>query len=558
MSTIVGALLGLKPSHKDRLNRLALKRIPRDTVVSPEIARRLAEISAEIGRQVGLLVDRQGIVQKVIVGDARSILIPRLRGWRVGAGRLRGLRLIHTHIKDEPLSQEDLTDLATLRLDLLAVVGIDSLGLPTVVRMAHLLPENPQGKVWQLLDPVHPAQLDLDFASFIGALEDEIAKSVTTVETGDLSERAYLIGRTSGRDWEVEQSLRELTQLAHSSGLQIVGTAIQKRQTPDPHFVVGKGKMRDIVIDALQKGAGIIVFDTELTPTQVKAIGDFTELKVIDRSQLILDIFAQRAKSREGKIQVELAQLKYALPRLGEKDDALSRLTGGIGGRGPGETRLEIDKRRIHSRIDLLEKQTHQLGRRRELRRALRNRRNVPVISLVGYTNAGKSTLLNNLTKSRVLVEDKLFATLDPSSRRLRFPRETEVIITDTVGFIQDLPEALLAAFSATLDELADADLLLHVVDSSNPDFEEQMSAVEKLLERLTLSSIPTVLVFNKIDLAQKEVVDNLCERYEGVAISATNSKTFPGLIRRVEDEILRVISSNTEGTFYGIEALSQ
>lgn len=558
MSIIVGSLLGLKPSQKDRLNRLALKRIPRDTVVSPELSRKMAEISLEIGRQVGLLVDRQGIVQKVIVGDARSVLIPRLRGWRVGTGRLRGLRLIHTHIKDEPLSQEDFTDLATLRLDLLAAVGVDSSGLPTVVRMAHLLPENPQGKVWQLLDPVHPAQLDLDFASFIRALEDEIARSVTAVETGDLSERAYLIGRVSGRDWEIEQSLRELTQLAHSSGLKVVGNAIQKRQSPDPHFVVGKGKMREIVIDALQKGAGIIVFDTELTPTQVKAIGDFTELKVIDRSQLILDIFAQRAKSREGKIQVELAQLKYALPRLGEKDDALSRLTGGIGGRGPGETRLEIDKRRIHSRIDFLEKQIYQLGRRRELRRALRNRRNVPVISLVGYTNAGKSTLLNNLTKSRVLVEDKLFATLDPSSRRLRFPRETEVIITDTVGFIQDLPEALLAAFSATLDELSDADLLLHVIDCSNPDFGEQMSAVEKLLERLNLSSIPMVRVFNKIDLLDKEVAENLCEGYGGVAISATNSKTFPDLIRKVEDEILRVISMNTERTLHGIEALSQ
>jgi len=558
LSIIVGSLLGLKPSQKDRLNRLALKRIPRDTVVSPELSRKMAEVSSEIGRQVGLLVDRQGIVQKVIVGDARSILIPRLRGWRVGTGRLRGLRLIHTHIKDEPLSQEDFTDLATLRLDLLAAVGVDTSGLPTVVRMAHLLPENPQGKVWQLLDPVHPAQLNLDFASFVRALEDEIAKSVTAVETGDLGERAYLIGRTSGRDWEIEQSLRELTQLAHSSGLKVVGSAVQKRQSPDPHFVVGRGKMRDIVIDALQKGAGIVVFDTELTPTQVKAIGDFTELKVIDRSQLILDIFAQRAKSREGKIQVELAQLKYALPRLGEKDDALSRLTGGIGGRGPGETRLEIDKRRIRSRIDLLEKQIYQLGRRRELRRALRNRRNVPVISLVGYTNAGKSTLLNNLTKSRVLVEDKLFATLDPSSRRLRFPRETEVIITDTVGFIQDLPEALLAAFSATLDELSDADLLLHVIDCSNPDFEEQMSAVEKLLERLNLSSIEMVRVFNKIDLVEKEVADNLCEGYGGVAISATNSKTFPDLIRRVEDEILRVISLRTERTLYGIEALSQ
>ncbi len=540
MSVVVGELLGLKPSQKDRLTRLALKRLPRDRVISPELSRKLTEISFEIGRQVGILVDRQGNVHKVLVGDARSILIPKLGGWRVGAGRLRGLRFIHSHLRDEPLSQEDLTDLATLRLDLVACVGVDHSGLPTLIHIAHLLPTNPQGAVWQILDAVHPARLDLDFTDFIKALEDEITGSVTGRDAGNGSERAYLVGATTGKEWQAEQSLKELEQLAQSCGLMVVGAAIQRRESIHPHYLVGKGKLRDIVIDALQKGAGIVVFDAELTPAQVRAIGDFTELKVLDRSQVILDIFAQRATSREGKIQVELAQLKYALPRLGEKDDALSRLTGGIGGRGPGETRLEIDRRRIHSRIALLEKQIEQLGRRRQLRRQLRNRRNVPVISLVGYTNAGKSTLLNTLTKSNVFVKDELFATLDPASRRLRFPRETEVIITDTVGFIQHLPETLLKAFCATLDELADADLLVHVVDCSNPDFEDQMKAVENILEKLTLSSTPILRVFNKIDLVSEEMVHNLCERYDGVGISAKDPKTFGCLIRRMEDAILQ------------------
>lgn len=537
---MVGALLGLKPSHKVHLAKLALKRVQRNRVVSPELSKKLTEISWEIGRQVGLLVDRQGIVHKVLVGDARSIMIPKLVGWRVGAGRLRGLRFIHTHLKDEPLSQEDLTDLATLRLDLVACVGVDPTGLPTAIQIAHLLPANPQGAVWQILNPVHPAQLDLDFTAFIKALEDEISRSVTNRDAENRSERAYLVRASTGKDWEAEQSLSELGQLARSCGLEVVGAAIQHRESIHPHYVVGKGKLRDIVIEALQKGAGIVIFDGELTPAQVRAIGDFTELKVLDRSQVILDIFAQRAKSREGKIQVELAQLKYALPRLGEKDDALSRLTGGIGGRGPGETKLEIDRRRIHGRIDLLEKQIKQLGRRRQLRRQLRNRRNVPVISLVGYTNAGKSTLLNTLTKSHVFVKDELFATLDPSSRRLRFPRETEVIITDTVGFIHHLPETLLKAFCATLDELADADLLVHVVDCSNPDHEDQMATVENILEKLMLSSIPTLRVFNKKDLVSDEMAHNLCARYNGVAISANDNKTLEPLIRKMEDAILK------------------
>jgi GTP-binding protein HflX len=361
------------------------------------------------------------------------------------------------------------------------------------------------------------------------------------------TERAYLVAKTTGPEWEIEDSLGELEELARSCGVEVVGKTIQRRDSVDPRFVVGRGKLKEIVIEALQKGAGLIVFDTELSPHQVRAVGDFTELKAIDRSQLILDIFAQRARSREGKIQVELAQLKYALPRLGEKDDALSRLTGGIGGRGPGETKLEIDRRRIHSRIGFLERQIDKLGKQRSLRRRLRTKKETPVISIVGYTNAGKSTLLNNLTKSRILTEDKLFATLDPTSRRLRFPRETEVIITDTVGFLQDLPETLVAAFSATLDELNDADLLLHVVDVSNPAFEKQMTAVETLLEKLNLNLIPLIRVFNKRDLVEQEMVENECGRYDGIGISALSSKTFAPLIRRMEDEILRVLSLPTD-----------
>jgi GTPase len=549
LSAVSGSVRNLKPSQRARVERLALKKLPADRVLTQEISRQLTELSKELGRQLGLLIDRKGIIRKVLVGDARSVLIPRLDDWRIGAGRLRGLRLVHTHLKNEPLSQEDLTDLALLRLDLIAAVGMDAEGLPTVAHVAHLLPNNPRGEVWQLLEPTPPSLLDLDFTSFIQSLEDEIRRSIAALTVTNGRERSYLVGRTTGKSWEIEDSLKELMELAESCGVEVVGTAMQRRSTVDPHFVVGKGKLKEIVIDALQKGAGLLVFDLELSPAQVKAIADFTELKVIDRSQLILDIFAQRARSSEGKIQVELAQLKYALPRLAEKDDALSRLTGGIGGRGPGETRLEVDRRRIHSRIGFLEKQIRQLSRQRAVRRQLRNRRNIPVISIVGYTNAGKSTLLNHLTKSDILTENKLFATLDPSSRRLRFPRDIEVIITDTVGFLQDLPETLVAAFAATLDELADADLLLHVIDCSNPSFETQMQSVEKLLEKLELTDIPMVRVFNKRDLMPAETVENLCTAHQGIAVSAIDSKTFPPLIRRLEDEILLTLADESESS---------
>ncbi len=337
--------------------------------------------------------------------------------------------------------------------------------------------------------------------------------------------------------------MAELKELARSGGVEVVGSVVQLRDQVDHRFLIGSGKLRDLAIQALQEGATIIVFDQELNPSQIRSITDQVEIKVIDRTQLILDIFAQRAQSREGKLQVELAQLKYLLPRLLGKGTAMSRLAGGIGGRGPGETKLEVDRRRVRKRINQLEDALEEVRRHRRQRRSKRDKRNLPVLSIIGYTNAGKSTLLNSLTRSRVLAESRLFATLDPSSRRLRFPRDLEVIVTDTVGFIRDLPQDLMVAFRATLEELENADLLLHVIDASNPRFEDQILSVEKIIGELHIEGKPLLKVFNKIDLVDPEVAANLSRRHGGVALSAVTPGTLPPLIGRVQSmvEALRI-----------------
>jgi GTP-binding protein HflX len=299
--------------------------------------------------------------------------------------------------------------------------------------------------------------------------------------------------------------------------------------------VIGEGKLQDVLVRSMALGADLLVFDRNLSPSQARHISDATSLKILDRTQLILDIFAQRAQSADGKLQVELAQLKYLLPRLVGKDDSLSRLAGGIGGRGPGETKLEVDRRRVRDRISHLEVRIDQLSGDRAVRRRQRNRSGVPVVSIVGYTNAGKSTLLNALTDSDVLVENKLFATLDPTSRRLRFPRHREVIITDTVGFIRDLPRDLVNAFRATLEELEEADLLLHVVDASDPHSEEQAAAVERVLATLDVAQTPRLLVFNKMDRAEGRA-RTLAAGAGGVPVSALKQEGFPDLIARCEE----------------------
>jgi len=516
------------------LQNLYRRRVSGHEIITHELTRQLCSISFEIQRQVALLVSRKGEVVSVIVGDDKNILIPDLGRFRLGLGRLKGLRCLHTHIHGEPLSREDLTDLVLLGLDLMVSIEVGEEGSPGPIAYAHILPENSRGEKWSIQKVPDVGQLHIDFQELIDSLEDELSRSREAL-TLKQKERAVLVGVSSGPVWQIKESMEELHDLAVSSGVEIVDAVVQRLKQADSRFLIGKGKLSELVLRCLQTGSTLLIFDHELTPAQVRSLTDATELKIIDRSQLILDIFARRAVTREGKIQVELAQLKYLLPRLATKNTAMSRLTGGIGGRGPGETKLEINRRRVRERITRLNRELEQIRQQREDRRRLRNARGLPVISIVGYTNAGKSTLLNSLTRSHVPVEDRLFATLDPSSRRLRFPRERDVIITDTVGFIRDLPEDLLEAFAATLEELHDADLLLHVVDASSPRMEDQIKTVEEILGKLGLDGIPVLLVLNKTDRLDPVQTAGLSKSLKGVPISALNSKTFSGLLQEME-----------------------
>jgi GTP-binding protein HflX len=490
----------------------------------------------EVTRQIGVLIDRKGNIEYVMVGDRKGIFLPDLGRFRVAPNRLRGLRYVHTHLRGEPFTPDDMTDLAHLRFDLMVAVGVGADGLPDSAHVASLLPDNPEGKQWDVQQDVPVNQLEGNFLSFIQSLEEEFERTQHAYDVGENREHAILINVASSGRAVAEESLDELAELAESCGVVPADRVIQQRQRIDPQYVLGRGKLDDVIIRSLQVGANMLIFDQSLTPGQSRAIAERTELKVIDRTMLILDIFAQRAHSREGKIQVELAQLKYLMPYLANKGTALSRLAGGIGGRGPGETKLEIDRRRVQDRINHLEKQLRDVAQQRHVRRQQRQRRQLPVVSIVGYTNAGKSTLLNTLTNSDVLAQDRLFATLDPASRRLRFPRDLEVIITDTVGFIRDLPPDLIAAFQATLDELHDADVLLHVVDVSSPVFEEHIRAVEKILDELHLGDIPVLLVLNKMDLVSPDVAAHIARQYDGVALSAHDRDTLLPLLERLQD----------------------
>jgi GTP-binding protein HflX len=519
------------------LERLYRRKTPPNMIITPEAARALTEASAAIGRQVGLIMDRSGSILNVLVGTTRDILIPDLSEHRLGSKRLRGVRFIHTHLKDAPLNQEDLTDLALLRLDAIAALAVRPDGLPGNISIAHLLPPNPDEKLYDLLPPQPVHTLTIDAVNFIADLEREMERLQTSVEVAK-KDRAILVSASKKNRHEQEESIDELKELARTDGITVLDAVIQRLHDINPRFLLGEGKLKELIIRSQQLGADLIVFDQNLSPAQVKAIGDITEMRVIDRTQLILDIFARRAHSGDGKVQVELAQLKYRLPRLSERSTALSRLTGGIGGRGPGETRLEVDMRRARDKIRRLEKQLDSLGRAREQRRERRVKSEIPIVSIAGYTNAGKSTLFNALTRSEVKAENLLFATLDTATRRLRFPRDREVVITDTVGFIKDLPNDLLGAFRATLDEMQDADLILHVVDISNARFEQQMESVNNLLTEIGLDHIPQLTVLNKVDLVSSPWAKVLARRFNGVVCSAINPATFGNLLEEIEKRV--------------------
>ena len=429
-------------------------------------------------------------------------------------------------------STEDFTDLLLVRLDLMAAIEVGSDGVPGKTHLAYLVPT--ERTKWTVQTFPNPHEMPSGPLELIELAEDQMRRQLRGIATEGVP-RTMLVGITGGSADLAEESMAELGELARTAGLEVTSKYLQTRPKPDPRTIIGQGKLRQITIDALDQAADTLIFDLELSPSQLRAVTDETELKVIDRTMLILDIFAQHARSRGGKIQVELAQLRYLLPRLVGKGTALSRLAGGIGTRGPGETKLEVDRRRIRQRIGKLEKDLGHLTRERKTRRRQRGADPTPIVSIVGYTNVGKSTLLNTLTRSNETAEDKLFATLDPVSRRLTNTEGTLCILTDTVGLIRALPPELERAFAATLEEIGDADLILHLADASAPNLGDQIVTVEETLESLGLDDIPVMLVLNKADLVDPEVLPNLSRRYGALAVSALKRQSLGELIKEIK-----------------------
>jgi len=536
---IYGDTSGLSPSETKALQRIYRRRVPLERLTTPELTRALVGVSHATGRQVGVLVDRRGTVHHVIVGDASKLMLPDVGRLRAGAGRLRGLRLIHTHLRNEPLSRDDLVDLTRLHLDMVVAICLaPGEERALCLYYGHNFPvvDDTNEPPFRTFGPIPYAKASENPAEIIATLEQEFAQAARARGVTAKDGRAILIHVCDKRSaGHAEDSLRELEELARTAGVEVADRVLQVRDQVDPRYTLGRGKLENVVIRSMQLDAETLIFDCNLRPAQANNIAQMTDLKVVDRTQLILDIFAQHAESSAGKLQVELAQMRYLLPRLGQRDDALSRLTGGIGGRGPGETKLEVGRRRARERITRLESQLKQLGRQREQRRSRRKRSGTPTVAIVGYTNAGKSTLLNALTGSDVKAEDKLFATLDTRSRTMRLPAGRTIILTDTVGFIRDLPKDLFAAFRATFDEAQDADLLLHVIDASDPSRSEHVETTEKLLVDLGLERVPRILVYNKCD---KLTTPHGTLTDRGIPISAIEPKSLTRLKRAIEERI--------------------
>ena len=558
--SVSGNLRGLNAAQVRRVGRLYGRRIPRSELVSLELARELCSLAEALRRRIGVLVSRSGDIEEVFIGTREMLYLPDLGRYRFGRGRLRRLRLIFSDLgtSREPVIPGDiLHDLEALRLD--TVVSVRVRDNHTAATYAYIIPSAQVESPTIQIEIINELSLfDFDFAEFIDSLENELAgfRRQTHV-IGKLS--TVLVGVYDKRFGGVEVSMRELEDLARTAGLNVVDRIIQRR-TPDPRTLLGKGKMQEVILRCQRVGTEMMVFDTELRPSQWRAITNSTDLRVIDRSMLILDIFAQRARSSEGRLQVELAQLRYNLPRLVEMDAGLSRLTGGIGGRGPGETKLELGRRRTRERIAELESRIDHISEQRGLRRSRREANLVPLVPILGYTNVGKSSLFNLLTGSSVLVEDKLFATLDPAQRQMVVPfevlteqtetssngaerwmdpRERTLILSDTVGFIQNLPAALMSAFRATLEELYSATLLVHVVDASDPEIRERKDTVDGILREMGLAHMPTLMVLNKIDLIDSLNCAKLCQSLGAIGVSAQTGAGITLLQQRLFELVI-------------------
>ncbi len=510
--SVKGNIKGISQVDIKKIEKLYNEKISPESIIQADFAKVIYRLSEKIGRIIGVIISREGGVEEVFVGDKNILYIPNLGRYRMFKGRLRRIRLIATILKDNfELNSDYYTDLQKLRLDM--IVGIKEINGNIQAKYAYLVPyandinSFSQTEVIDNLD-----KTKFNFLDFISNLENELTSNSLSKSFEESDNDIVLIGVYEKDFKRDNESIAELKELAISADYNVLEVIVQKREI-DPKTILGKGKLEEIMLKCLSLGANTIVFDRELKPSELRNITNITKLRVLDRSMLILDIFAKRATSSEGRLQVELAKLKYELPRILEKHAGLSRLTGGIGSRGPGETKLELGKRRMNDRINALEKKLVEISKRRELRQKKRRLSEIPLVSILGYTNAGKSTLFNALTSSQVETQDKLFATLDTTRGKLcivghknneKF-KYCNLVLSDTVGFIRDLPNELKTAFKATLDELYDASLLLHVVDASNPDALHQYRAVVEILREMDLGDIPRIVIFNKCDIIDEE-----------------------------------------------------
>lgn len=470
------------------------------------------------------------------MGDCHEFPFDELLGRsRESTFRLRGYRLIHTHLKNPEFSQTDLVTLLNERLDMIGLLEVKQEGAPGRFQLGYILPPNPEEKKWEITNFNDLGRVDLYCDELIEDIESDLQRGYYEHGGARDKEGVLLVGFSTTYRSEAEESINELKSLALSANKAVLDTTIQVRKKIDPRYLIGKGKINEVILTAKHVGAEKIIFDVELSPAQVKAISDETNLEVQDRTQLILEIFAKHAITSEGKLQVKLAQLKYNLPRLVGQGVDLSQLGGGIGTRGPGEMKLEEQRRTFRKQIDLLEKQIDNLSKRREHTRKKRYETGIPTVTFIGYTNVGKSTLFNALTKSGVIVKNKLFSTLNPTTRKMRLPSGRQILVTDTVGFISELPKELVSAFRATLEELGGSSLLLHIADASDPIVEERIESVEKILESTGYDHVPQQMVFNKSDKATLPVSTRLGRAYNAPVISAQDKANLPDVIELLE-----------------------
>lgn len=535
-----GNLTGIKSAMLDRLKSLYDFKQGLDEFASFELLSELCACSGEINREISVYISRDGSIVDVSVGDSAKVSMPSMRLVR-NEDRLCGVRCIHTHPSgDGRLSGVDLGTLRSMKLDCMAAVGVSD-GKPTQLYAAYLgdFDEDTGSRAALVYGPMRPYKLPQKaLIAEIFNSDDRFRSTTKEVEAVE-QERAVLVGMDNDEGYD---TLEELNELAKTAGALVVGKVRVRRRTIDNATYVGSGKANELSLMGSELEADLFIFDDELSAIQLRTLEETLGARVIDRTTLILDIFAARATSREGKLQVELAQMRYRLPRLIGQGQVLSRLGGGIGTRGPGEKKLEIDRRRIRRRVFELETELSEIEKQRGLRRESRKANRIPLVALVGYTNAGKSTMLNALTDSNVLAEDKLFATLDPVVRKITLSGGTEALLSDTVGFINKLPHDLVEAFKSTLEEVSNSDLILQVVDISCPYHEKQMRVVDGVLESLHAADIPRIIVFNKADAIAS--CDLPAESENRLNVSALRGTGIEKLLSAVE---LKLNSARTE-----------